>query len=206
MARYQPQGTRGRQPGGQLPARRQLPPPEPPVRQRALTAMLLGALSLIALTLGLGNLRRGVFVAVLALLFAAGAVWLGVTASKKARRSGTARPRWAAGGVVLGCLGLAFSALWLLVLAVFWPQLNTYYNCMNSANTVTAQQVCHKQFSDSVGSELTVLQNGRLPLLLRIRVRVFVITKGLVLYRVLNPSRSWESERYLVQGLVTFFG
>ncbi len=195
MARYQPQGTRGRQPGGQLPARRQLPPPEPPLRQRALTAMLLGALSLIALTLGLGNLRRGVFVAVLALLFAAGAIWLGVTASKKARRSGTARPRWAAGGVVLGCLGLAFSAMWLLVLAVFWPQLNTYYNCMDSANTVTAQQVCHKQFTDSVGSELTVLQNGRLPPLSRIRVRVFMITNGLVRYRVLNPSRSWESER-----------
>jgi hypothetical protein len=164
MARYQPQGTRGPQPSGMLPARRQLPPPEPPVRQRALTAMLLGALSLIALTLGLGNLRRGIFVAVLALLFAAGAIWLGVTASKKARRSGTARPRWAAGGVVLGCIGLVFSALWLLVLAVFWPQLNTYYNCMGGANTVTAQQACHKQFSDSVGSEISLLQNGRLRL------------------------------------------
>jgi hypothetical protein len=49
------------------------------------------------------------------------------------------------------------------VLAVFWPQLNTYYNCMDSANTVTAQQACHKQFTDSVGSEISVLQNGRLP-------------------------------------------
>ena len=162
MARYQPQGGRGPQPGGMLPARRQLPPPEPPVRQRALTAILLGALSLIALTLGLGNLRRGIFVAILALLFAAGAIWLGATASKKARRSGTARPRWAVGGVVLGSIGLTFSALWLLVLAVFWPQLNTYYNCMNGANTVTAQQVCHKQFTDSVGSEISLLQTGRL--------------------------------------------
>jgi len=162
MARYQPQGGRGPQPSGMLPARRQLPPPEPPVRQRAQTAMLLGVLSLIALTLGLGNLRRGIFVAILALLFAAGAIWLGVTASKKARRSGTARPRWAAGGVVLGCIGLVFSAMWLLVLAVFWPQLSTYYNCMGGANTVTAQQACHKQFSDSVGSEISLLQNGRL--------------------------------------------
>ena len=48
--------------------------------------------------------------AILALLFAAGAIWLGATASKKARRSGTARPRWAVGGVVLGSIGLAFSA------------------------------------------------------------------------------------------------
>ena len=164
MARYQPQGGRGPQPREMLPARRQLPPPEPPVRQRALTALLLGALSLIGLMLGLGNLRRGIFVAVLTLLFAAAAVWLGVTASKKARRGGTARPRWAVGGVVLGSLGLALSALWLLVLAVFWPQLSTYYTCMNGANTVTAQQACHDQFTKSVGSEISVLQNGRLRL------------------------------------------
>jgi hypothetical protein len=137
------------------------------VRQRALTALLLGVLSLTGLMLGLGNLRRGVFVAVLTLLFAATAVWLGVTASKKARRGGTARPRWAAGGVVLGSLGLAFSALWLIVLAVFWPQLNTYYNCMGGANTVTAQQTCHDQFTKSVGSEISVLQNGRLRVIRR---------------------------------------
>src|SRR6185436_1796386 len=91
MARYQPQGGRGVQPRGQLPPRRPLPPAEPPVRQRALTAVLLGALSLIGLTLGLGNLRRGILVAVLTLLFAAVAIWLGVTASKMARRGGTAR-------------------------------------------------------------------------------------------------------------------
>ena len=131
------------------------------MRQRAQTAMLLGVLSLIALTLGLGNLRRGIFVAILALLFAAGAIWLGVTASKKARRSGTARPRWAVGGVVLGSLGLAFSALWLLVIVVFWPQLSTYYNCMASANTNTAQQACHTQFTNSVGNEFGVLENGK---------------------------------------------
>ena len=122
---------------------------------------MLGGLSLVALMLGLGNLHRGIYVAVLALLFAVAAIWLGVTASKKARRGGTARPRWAAGGVVLGSLGLALSALWLLVLAVFWPQLSTYYTCMNGANTVTAQQACHDQFTKSVGSEISVLQNGR---------------------------------------------
>jgi len=162
MARYQPQGGRGLQPRGQLPPRRPLPPPEPPVRQRALTALLLGALSLIGLMLGLGNLRRGIFVAVLTLLFGAAAVWLGVTATKKARRGGAARPRWAVGGVVLGSIGFALSALWLLVLAVFWPQLNTYYTCMGGANTVAAQQTCHDQFTKSVGSELSVLQGGRL--------------------------------------------
>jgi ABC-type amino acid transport system permease subunit len=131
------------------------------VRQRALAALLLGVLRLIGLMLGLGNLHRGVFVAALTLVFAAVAIWLGVTSSRKARRSGTARPRGAVSGVVLGVFGLAISALWLMVLAVFWPQLNAYYNCMGGANTVTAQQACHNQFTDSVGSEMSILQGGR---------------------------------------------
>src|SRR6266852_3182894 len=160
MARYQPPSGRGPQPRGTLPDR-QLPPPDPALRQRALAALALGALSLVGLLLGLGNLHRGVYVAVRALLFAVAAIWLGVTASKKARRGGTARPRWAVSGVVLGSFGLAFSALWLLVLAVFWPQLSTYYTCMSGANTVAAQQACHNQLTNSVGSELSVLQNGR---------------------------------------------
>jgi hypothetical protein len=160
MARYQPPGGRGPQPRGMPPARRQLPPPDPAVRQQALAALTMGVLSLIGLMLGLGNLRRGVYVAVLTLAFGVAAIWLGVTASKKARRSGTARPRWAVGGVMLGGLGLAFSALWLLVLAVFWPQLNAYYTCMSGANTVTAQQACHTQFTNSVGGEISVL-NGK---------------------------------------------
>src|SRR5208282_833853 len=161
MARYQPPGGRGPQPRGMPPARRQLPPPDPAVRQRALAALIIGVLSLAGLMLGLGNLRRGVYVAVLTLLFGVAAIWLGVTASKKARRSGTARPRWAVGGVVLGGLGLALSALWLLVLAVFWPQLSAYYTCMTGANTVAAQQACHTQFTNSVSGEISVLQTGK---------------------------------------------
>lgn len=160
MARYQPPGGRGSQPRGMLPARRQLPPAEPAVRQRAFAALALGLLSLIGLMLGLGNLRRGILVAVVALLFALTAIWLGASSNRKARRSGTARPRWALSGIVLGGLGLAFGALWLLVLAVFWPQLNTYYDCLNGANTVAAQQSCNSQLTKAVGGEISVLQKG----------------------------------------------
>ncbi len=159
MARYQPPDGRGASPRG-TPQARQLPPPDPALRQRALAAFVLGVLSLLGLALGLGNLRRGVAVAVLTLLFGLTAIWLGARANRQARRSRTARPRGATGGIVLGGFGLAFSALWLLVLAVFWPQLSTYYNCMSGANTVDAQQVCHTQFTNSVGSELSVLQTG----------------------------------------------
>jgi hypothetical protein len=142
-----------------LPAR-QLPPPDPALRQQALAAFALGVLSLLGLALGLGDLRRGVFVAVLTLLFAVTAIWLGVAASRRARRGGTARPRGAVSGIVLGGFGLAISLLWLLVLAVFWPQLSAYSNCMAGANTVAAQQACHTQFTNSVGGEISVLQNG----------------------------------------------
>src|SRR5271168_2429807 len=133
MARYQPPGSRGSQQRGITPERR-LPPADPALRQRAVAALTLGTLSLIGLALGLGNLRRGVFVAILTLLFAMTAIWLGARSNRQARRSGTARPRGETSGIVLGGFGLAFSALWLLILAVFWPQLNSYYNCMNSAN------------------------------------------------------------------------
>ncbi|MGH3187210.1 MAG: hypothetical protein ACRDOL_08140 [Streptosporangiaceae bacterium] len=161
MARYQSPGGRGPQPRGTSPARRQLPPPDSALRQRAVAALSIGFLSLLGLFLGLGNLRRGILVAVVALVFALTAIWLGASASRRARRGGTARPRGAIGGVVLGSLGLAFSALWLLVLVVFWPQLSTYYNCMASANTNVAQQVCHTQFTNSVGNEFGVLENGK---------------------------------------------
>jgi ABC-type amino acid transport system permease subunit len=143
-----------------LPARH-LPPPDPALRQQALAAFALGVLSLVGLALGLGNLRRGVVVAVVTLLFGVLAIWLGVRARRRAQRSGTARPRGATGGIVLGGFGLAFSMLWLLVLAVFWPQLSTYYNCMSGANTVAAQQACHTQLNNSIGGEISVLQNGR---------------------------------------------
>ncbi len=144
-----------------MPPPRALPPPDSESRQRGLAALSLGVLSLIGLALGLGNLHRGIYVAVLTLLFAITAIWLGVAVNRRARRSGTARPRGAVSGIVLGGFGLAFSAMWLLVLAVFWPQLNTYDNCMAGANTVAAQQACHTQLSNSVGGELSVLQNGK---------------------------------------------
>ena len=75
-------------------------------------------------------------------------------------RRGTARPRGAISGIVLGGFGVAFSAAWLLILAVFWPQLSTYTSCMGGANTVVAQQACHTQLTNSVGGEIGLLRGG----------------------------------------------
>jgi hypothetical protein len=160
MARYSPPGGRGRQPKGLLPPR-QLPPPDPVLRQYGLAALVLGGLSLLGLALGLGNLHRGIYVVALTAVFAVTAIVLGAGTNRRARRSGTARPRGAVSGIVLGGFGLAFSAFWLMILAVFWPQLNTYYNCMNGADTVAAQQACHNQLNKSMGNELNVLQGGK---------------------------------------------
>jgi hypothetical protein len=159
MARYQPPGGRGPQPQGMLPPR-QLPPPDPALRQHGLAAAVLGGLSLLGLALGLGDLHRGIYVVVLTAVFAATAIMLGARANRRARRSGTARPRGAVSGIVLGGFGLAFSAFWLLVLTVFWPQLNVYDNCMNGANTVAAQQACRSQLNKSMSGELSVLQGS----------------------------------------------
>ena len=60
-------GGRGPEPN-RAPSARQLPPPDPALRQRALAAMALGLLGLLGLALGLGNLRRGIYVAVLSVL------------------------------------------------------------------------------------------------------------------------------------------
>ena len=48
-----------------------------------------------------------------------------------------------------------------------------HYNCMSGANTVAAQQACHNQFTNSVGNEISLLQNGRLrPGASRLDIRV----------------------------------
>lgn len=146
-------------PGVPVPSRLRGTPPDPLLRQRAWAALTLGLLSVIGL-LFLGSLQRGVYVVVLTLAFGGIAIWLGVTASRRARRGGMARPRGAMSGTVFGGLGLGLSATVLVAFAVFWPQLKAYSSCLAGANTVAAQQACQSQFNKSVGSEISNLESG----------------------------------------------
>ena len=114
--------------------------------------MAMGALSLLGLFLASG-LRHAVYVIAGTLVIGAVAAWLGGTARSQARRAGTGRPRGAVAGMVLGLLGLAFSGLALFVFAVFWNQLSTYWNCTSGANTLTAQQACQHQLSQTISNE-----------------------------------------------------
>jgi len=138
-----------------------LPPPDPALQQRAWAALVLGALSMLGLSLSLGgDPRRTVYVVALTLLVGATAGWLGITSGSKARRGGTARPRGAVGGIVLGFIGVGLSALALAAFAVFWPQLTQLSTCMAGANTLSAQQACQNQFSSSVGNEFSLLRGS----------------------------------------------
>jgi predicted PurR-regulated permease PerM len=114
--------------------------------------MAMGALSLLGLFLASG-LRHAIYVIAGTLVIGAVAAWLGGTARSQARRAGTGRPRGAVAGIVLGLLGLAFSGLALFVFAVFWNQLSTYWNCTSGANTLTAQQACQHQLSQTISHE-----------------------------------------------------
>ena len=122
-------------------------------------ALGLGVLSLVGLSLA-GGMRRAVYVIIATLLLGAVSAWLGGTALSRARRGGTARPRGAIGGTILGILGLAFSAIMLIVFALFWNELSAYSSCLSGANTLTAQRACQHQFSQTISNELRSLRPG----------------------------------------------
>jgi ABC-type amino acid transport system permease subunit len=126
------------------------------LQQRVWAALMLAIISLFGMMM-IGNVRRGVYVVAVALVIAAIALWLSITAMSRARRGGSGRPRAAVLATILGAVGFAFSALVLAGFAMFWPQLTQYSNCLSGANTVAAQQACQQQLNNSVGNEISVL-------------------------------------------------
>jgi hypothetical protein len=128
---------------------------DPLLQQRAWAALMMGLLSLLGIAL-IGNLTRAVYVLALTFVFGVLAAWLGVTAISRARRGGSGRPRGALGGIVLGVMGLAFSALLIAVFAVLWPQISQLSSCLSGANTQVARQACQTQFTNSVSGTFGV--------------------------------------------------
>ncbi len=133
------------------------PPADPALQQRSWAALILAVLSLFAMMMMSGNVRRGAVVVAVALLIAATALWLAISAMSRARRGGSGRPRGAILATILGVIGCVFSAFVLAGFLMFWPQLTQYSNCMAGANTVTAQQACQTQLNNQVGNEIGVL-------------------------------------------------
>lgn len=130
------------------------------MQQRAWTALGLSVLSLLGLYLASG-LRHAIYVVIGTLVIGAVAAWLGSTAMSQAKRGRTRRPGGALAGLILGLIGLAFSGLTLIVFAVFWNQLSTYWSCTSGANTLTAQQACQHQLSQTISNEVSVFEPAK---------------------------------------------
>jgi hypothetical protein len=134
-------------------------PAEQPARHRAIAALLLGLVSLLSLFGIRTDYQRGIYLVVFAVLVGLIAGWFGITAMRSARRQATMRPPWALFGTVLAAIGVVGGALMLLFFAVYWQQLKTYSQCMNSANSPSAEQVCVNQWNQTVG--IGGLRSGR---------------------------------------------
>jgi hypothetical protein len=121
------------------------------MRQRAVAALILGLMSLLSVlaATGIFNAHRGVYLVIFALAVGISACWFGITAMRKSQLAVTMRPRGAVAGIVLGAVGALLSVVMLAYLAVFWQQLNTYTQCLNQANTPSAQQACANQLNRS---------------------------------------------------------
>ena len=122
---------------------------DPVHQQRSVAALFLGLLSLFGV-LGLSNFQRGVYIVAFALVAGVMAVWLAVTALRRARRGGTAGPRGSVVAIVIGGVGVLISGVLLAGFALFGKQASTFSQCLSGANTVAAQQTCQTQFTRAI--------------------------------------------------------
>ena len=124
--------------------------PDKELRQRAIASLVLGALALVAL-LGLsGDLRRGVYLLLFSTVIGIGACVIGITALRKARKTGTFRPRGAVGGIILGALAALVSIPIIVTYLAYPTQVTKYVNCLSQAQTSSAQKACMNQFYKAI--------------------------------------------------------
>src|SRR5881394_1384381 len=137
---------------------RALPPPE--LRHRALAALIVALLSLVGL-LGFNiESQRAVLVVIYSLLAGATALWLAVTAMRRARRSRTARPRGSVAATVIAGVGIGLAGAMLMAFGLFGQQLSNYGRCLSGANTITGSQSCYSRFSHTLDREIGLTGRG----------------------------------------------
>jgi hypothetical protein len=136
---------------GKRPARqRSTQPPDRELRQRAIAALIFGALSLVAPAGIRGNPHRGVYLLIFSAIVGVAACVIGITALRKARRTGSYRPRGAVGGIVLGAFAALISIPTLAFYLAFPTQVNNYVRCLSVAQSSSEQHACISQFYKSV--------------------------------------------------------
>jgi hypothetical protein len=137
-----------------------LPPPEPALRHRALAALIVALLSLAGL-LGFNiEAQRAVLVVLYSLLAGATALWLALTAMRRARRGGTARPRGSVAATVIAGVGIGLAGAMLMAFGLFGRQLSDYGRCLSGANTITGSQSCFSRFSHALDREIGLTGRG----------------------------------------------
>jgi len=139
---------------------RALLPPEPALRHRALAALIVALLSLVGL-LGFNiEAQRPVLVVIYSLLAGATALWLALTAMRRARRSRTARPRGSVVATVIAGVGIGLAGAMLLAFGLFGRQLSDYGRCLSGANTIAGSQTCYSRFSHALDREIGLTGQG----------------------------------------------
>jgi hypothetical protein len=137
-----------------------LPPPEPALRHRALAALFVALLSLAGL-LGFNiEAQRAVLTVIYSLLAGATALWLALTAMRRARRSRTARPRGSVAATVIAGVGIGLAGAMLMAFGLFGQQLSNYGRCLSAANTITGSQSCYSRFSHALDREIGLTSRG----------------------------------------------
>jgi uncharacterized membrane protein len=101
---------------------------------------------------GIGSdLHRAVYLLAFSVIIGPTACVLGITAMRKARRAGAARPRGAIGGVVLGAVAAAFAISVLMLYLSFPKQLTSYVHCVREAQVSgRSTQACATQLYKSI--------------------------------------------------------
>jgi hypothetical protein len=108
-----------------------------------------------ALWLGGGGVLLAIFFAPLGLVAGVAALVVGVQARGRARRNRGAAPG-AVGGIVLGTIGLVFSAFTLAMTAFLWHELSGYQQCLNGANTNADRQTCQQTWFPRIEQKLNL--------------------------------------------------
>jgi hypothetical protein len=121
------------------------------LRQRAVASLVFGLVALVAL-LGLGtDLRKGVYLLIFSAAVGLAGLVIGITALVKARKTGSYRPRFAVGGIVLGAFATLISVPLLGMYLAFPTQLSNYVNCLHQAQgNSTEQRACMTKFYKAI--------------------------------------------------------
>ncbi len=90
---------------------------------------------------------------------------IGVTAVRKARRTGTFRPGGAIAGIVFGALAVVISVPILATYLAFPTPVDNYVKCLSQAQNSTQQHVCMTRFYKSIhlGSSASASGEKRAP-------------------------------------------